>query len=73
VRLYHLPHPKSLDAESCHKPKFVVFIRNGRITITLSGDRRKGAARSLFCNLMREWRSLEKGLRIFLFESALTH
>jgi hypothetical protein len=31
-----------------NKPKFVVFIRNGRITITLSGDRRKGVAGSRF-------------------------
>jgi hypothetical protein len=68
-----LPHPKSLDAEYCHKSKSVVFIRNGRITITLSGDRRKGAARSRFCNLTREWRSLKKGVGIFLFESAVTN
>jgi hypothetical protein len=38
-----LPHPKSPDAEYCHKPKFVVFIRNGRITIALSGGgKRRG-------------------------------
>jgi hypothetical protein len=33
----------------------------------------KGWPRADSCNLTREWRSPEKEVRIFLFESAVTH
>ena len=52
--------------KSCHKSKFVVFIRNGRITIALSGGRRKmDRPRADSCNLSREVAQPGKGSQDF--------
>jgi hypothetical protein len=65
---------ESLKAESCNKSKFLVFIRNGRIEksrFRAADEERAVEADS--CNPPREWRNPEKGAKVFLFQSAVTH
>jgi hypothetical protein len=61
------------DTKYCRKPKYVVFIRNGRITIAFRAAGENRRSRTHSCNLAREWRTLEKEVRNFLFQSTVTH
>jgi hypothetical protein len=66
---------RSADAQSksCYKQNSMVFVWNGRITNVFGPQKEKARPRVDFCNLPREERSVEKEVRNFLFESAVTH